>query len=60
MMKTKRTLPPTKAGRRPRHNYEESQKKVREAIDAAFKKKRRRSEMTDLGRRAHSAEKRPQ
>ena len=35
-MKTKRILPPTKVGaRRPRRNFETSQKKVRDAIDAA-------------------------
>jgi hypothetical protein len=37
-MKTKRVLPPTKVGRRPRRKVETSQKKDREAIDAAFKR----------------------
>jgi hypothetical protein len=40
VMKTKRTLPPTKVGaRRPRRNFERSQKEDRDAIDAAFKRK---------------------
>jgi len=39
VMKTKRTLPPTKVGaRRPRRNFERSQKEDRDAIDAAFKR----------------------
>jgi hypothetical protein len=37
-MKPKRTLPPTTVGRRPRRSYETSQKRDREAIDAAFKR----------------------
>jgi hypothetical protein len=37
-MKVKRSLPPTKIGRRPKRNYESSQKKDREAIEAAFKR----------------------
>jgi hypothetical protein len=52
-MKTKRTLPPSKIGRAHRRNVEMSQKKVREAIDAAFK---RISAMTVPDRMAHSAE----
>jgi hypothetical protein len=35
----KRTVPPTKVGRRTRRSFETSQKKVREAIDAALKRK---------------------
>jgi hypothetical protein len=38
-MKGKRTLPPTKVGRRLRGNYERTQKKDLEAIDAALKRK---------------------
>jgi hypothetical protein len=38
-MKAKRTLPPGKVARRPRGNFQTSQKKDREAIDAAFKRK---------------------
>jgi hypothetical protein len=38
-MKAKRTLPPIKVGFRIRRNYETSQKKDRDAIDAAFKRK---------------------
>jgi hypothetical protein len=37
-MKLKRSLPPTKIGRRPKRHYESSQKKDREAIEAAFKR----------------------
>ena len=40
VMKTKRTLPPTKVGaRRPRRYFGRSQKEDRDAIDAAFKRK---------------------
>jgi hypothetical protein len=38
-MKAKRNLPPTTVGRRSRRSFETSQKKVREAIDAALKRK---------------------
>jgi hypothetical protein len=38
-MKAKSNLPPPTIGRRPRRNFETSQKKVREAIDAALKRK---------------------
>jgi hypothetical protein len=37
-MKAKRTLPPTTVGRRLRRSYETSQKKDRDAIDAAYKR----------------------
>jgi hypothetical protein len=37
-MKLKRSLPPNKIGRRPKRIYESSQKKDREAIEAAFKR----------------------
>jgi hypothetical protein len=37
-MKLKRSLPPNKIGRRPKRNYEASQKKDRDAIEAAFKR----------------------
>lgn len=39
VMKAKRNLPPTTVGRRSRRSFETSQKKVREAIDAALKSK---------------------
>jgi len=39
VMKIKRSLPPTRVGRRPRRKYETSQKRDRDAIDAAFKRK---------------------
>ena len=38
-MKNKPTLPQTKIERRPRRNFETTQKKDRDAIDAAFKRK---------------------
>ena len=37
-MKAKRSLPPTTIGRRFRRSYETSQKKDRDAIDAAYKR----------------------
>jgi hypothetical protein len=37
-MKTKRTLPPATIGRRPRGSSDTSQKKDRDAIDAALKR----------------------
>ena len=39
VMKAKRILPPTTVKRRSRRSFETSQKKVREAIDAALKRK---------------------
>jgi len=38
-MKAKRTLPPSKVGLRTQRNFETSQRKVRDLIDAAFKRK---------------------
>jgi hypothetical protein len=37
-MKLKRSLSPAKIGRRPKRNYESSQKKDRQAIETAFKR----------------------
>jgi hypothetical protein len=37
-MKAKRTLPASTTGRRPRRSFETSQKKERDAIDAALKR----------------------
>jgi hypothetical protein len=37
-MKTKKTLPPATIGRRPRRSSDTSQKKDRDAIDAALKR----------------------
>jgi hypothetical protein len=49
-MKAKRALPPGKVARRPRGNFQTSQRKDREAIDAAFKRK-----IGDDGFRPHGA-----
>ena len=49
-MKTKSALPPTTVGDRPRRSFETSQKKDRDAIDAAFKKL-----IGEDGFRAHGA-----